>query len=176
MSDDCARGFPLDDAPARPALSARDLIKRYGLRPHPEGGHFREIHRSARGVGTPDGYPGPRSALTAIYFLLSAGEFSAFHRVRSEEVWVHLAGAPLELVLMNRAPRTHLLTPAGGEGMPLVVVPSHTLQAARTLGDWTLVTCLVAPGFDFADFEMPSRDDLLRGHPAHAEVVRRFTR
>lgn len=164
------------DLPAKSSLTARDVIKRYGLRPHPEGGHFREIHRSARDLGTLPGYGANRVALTAIYFLLAEGEFSALHRVRSEEVWVHLAGAPLELVLLDRVPRTHLLTRACGDGTPLVVVPGRKLQAARTLGEWTLVTCLVAPGFDFADFEMPTRDSLLCAHPSHADVVRRFTR
>jgi predicted cupin superfamily sugar epimerase len=164
------------EQPGKPILTAREVIKRYGLRRHPEGGHFREVHRSARKLGVPAGYPAERVALTAIYFLLSSGECSAFHRVRSEEVWVHLAGAPLELVLLDRAPRTHLLTPAGGDGTPLVVVAPGRLQAAHTMGEWTLVTCFVAPGFDFDDFEMPSRDTLLRAYPAHADVVRRFTR
>lgn len=152
------------------------MIKRYGLRPHPEGGHFREVYRSPRRFPGLPGFEGERCAVTAIYFLLSQGEFSAFHRVRSEEAWVHLAGAPLELVLLDRAPRTHLLTAAGGEGMPLVVVPSGRLQAARTTGDWTLVTCLVAPGFDFSDFELPSGEALVRSHPSQAALIRRFTR
>lgn len=162
--------------PAPPCLTPRELISRYGLRPHPEGGHYREVHRSAAPLGAPEGYPGPRVALTAIYFLLAEGEFSAFHRVRSEEVWVHLAGAPLELVVLEKAPRVHRLTPAGGEGTPLAVVPPRALQAARSLGAWTLSTCFVAPGFDFEDFELPSRDELLRAHRAHAALIRRFTR
>lgn len=156
--------------------TAAELVKRYGLRPHPEGGHYREVHRSKVSVGTPAGYPGDRTAFTAIYFLLAQGEFSALHRVRGEEVWVHLAGEPLELVVIQRAPRIHRLGPAVGGGTPLVVVPPAALQAARSAGDWTLVTCLVTPAFDFADFEMPPRQDLLRAYPAHADLVRRFTR
>lgn len=164
------------DLPQPVSLTAREVIRRYGLRPHPEGGHYREVHRSDQSLGQPPGYPGERIALTAIYFLLARGEFSAFHRVRGEEVWVHLAGSPLELVLLEKAPRTHRLAPAGGDGTPLVAVPPGTLQAAQPLGDWSLVTCLVAPGFDFSDFSMPERAQLLEAHPAHGEIIRRFTR
>jgi predicted cupin superfamily sugar epimerase len=156
--------------------TSSEVIRRYGLRPHPEGGHFREVYRSERSLGALPGYPGERSAITAIYFLLARGEFSAFHRIRGDEIWVHLAGAPLELVLLNKAPCAHRLAPAGRDGTPLVPVPSGVLQAARSLGDWTLVSCQVAPGFDFADFEMPSRQSLLRSYPDQADLVRRFTR
>jgi predicted cupin superfamily sugar epimerase len=162
--------------PKPPSLTAREFIRRYGLRPHPEGGHYREVHRSDRSLGAPPGYPGERVALTAIYFLLDRDEFSAFHRVQGEEVWIHLAGAPLELVILAKMPRTHRLAPAGGDGTPLVAVAPGALQAARPLDDWSLVTCLVAPGFDFADFEMPERAELLEAYPAHAELIRRFTR
>ena len=153
-----------------------EILRRFGLRPHPEGGHFREAYRSGASLGVPTGYPGERSALTVIYFLLARGDFSAFHRVRSDELWVHLAGAPLELVLLEKAPRTHRLAAAGGDGTPLVAVPGGILQAARTLGGWTLVTCAVAPGFEFSDFELPSREALLQTYPGHAGLIRRFTR
>jgi uncharacterized protein len=156
--------------------SAESLIEKYDLQRHPEGGWYRESYRSQLSVGQPAGYPGERSALTVIYFLLAEGDFSSFHRVRGEEVWVHLAGAPLELVLLDREPDRRLLTPAGGGGAPVVVVPPTMLQAARSLGDFTLVSCLVAPGFDFADFSMPPRAALLAGYPHHVELIERFTR
>ena len=146
-------------------MKTDELIEQYRLQPHPEGGWYREVHRSERSVGVPAGYPGERSALTIIYFLLAAGDFSAFHRVRSEEVWIHLAGAPLELVVLDDEPLIHLLARAGEAGEPLAVVPPDALQAARTLGAFTLVTCLVAPGFDFADFVIPSREELLPAIP-----------
>ena len=164
------------DLAESPTLSPREVILRYGLRPHPEGGHFREVYRSARRLSALPGDSRERAAVTAIYFLLSGGEFSAFHRVRSDELWIHLAGAPLELVLLEKGPRSHRLAPAGGKDTPLVAVPAGVLQAARSFGEWTLVTCVVAPGFDFADFEMPSQEDLLKIYPTHSDLIRRFTR
>lgn len=156
-------------------MTAVELIDLYRLQPHPEGGWYREVHRSGSPLGLLPGYPGERTALTAIYFLLAAGEFSAIHRVRSEEAWVHLAGALLELVLLEEEPRVIPLAPVG-YGEPLAVVPALVLQAARSLGEYTLVACLVAPGFDFADFELPSRAELENAFPRHADLVRRFTR
>jgi uncharacterized protein len=151
------------------------VIERYQLKPHPEGGWYREVHRSAHVLGSLAGYPGERAALTAIYFLLSAGDFSAFHRVRSEEAWVHLAGAPLELTLLGEEPRFLILSPAGC-GEPLHVVPPDMPQAARTLGTYTLAACLVAPGFDFSDFAILPRAELERDFPRHFDLVHRFTR
>jgi hypothetical protein len=152
------------------------VIARYHLTPHPEGGWFAEVHRSHRTIGTPAGYPGERVAVTAIYFLLREGEFSAFHSVAGEEIWIHLAGAPLELVLLDPAPRLLRLTRPGGDGEPLLAVPPGVLQAARSLGPYTLTSCLVAPGFDFDDFQMPRAAELLHDHPDSAELIRRFTR
>jgi len=157
-------------------MTVESLIEKYELQRHPEGGWYREIHRSALSIGRPAGYPGERTALTVIYFLLAEGDFSAFHRLRGEEVWIHLAGAPLELVLLDREPVLRLLTSAGGGGTPVAVVSPGLLQAARTFGDFSLVSCLVAPGFDFADFTIPSRELLLADYPEHAAVIERFTR
>lgn len=159
-----------------PATDASGLIAALGLVPHPEGGWYREVHRSATEVPAIPGYPGPRCAMTVIYFLLRSGEFSAFHRLRSEEAWVHLAGAPLEIVLFEEPPRRLAIGPADAAASPVAVVPPGTLQAARPLGPFSLAACLVAPGFEFADFEMPRRDDLLRRHPAHEALIRELTR
>jgi hypothetical protein len=154
----------------------RKIIAELQLAPHPEGGHYREVHRSPVVVGTPPDYPGARVALTAIYFLLQRGEFSAFHRVRSEEAWVHLAGSPLELLLLGCAAGVLHLTPAGGGGAPLQVVPPGCWQAAHSAGAWTLVSCLVAPGFEFADFELADRAMLLAEYPDHQDRICRFAR
>ncbi|HEY5513889.1 MAG TPA: cupin domain-containing protein [Geomonas sp.] len=152
------------------------LIARYHLKPHPEGGWYAEVHRSSKSIGTPAGYPGERVALTAIYFLLCEGEFSAFHSVAGEEIWIHLAGAPLELALLDPAPRRLRLSAPGEDGEPLLVVPPDVLQAARSLGPYTLTSCLVAPGFDFKDFQMPRAAELLEAYPESAELIRSFTR
>ena len=152
------------------------IIARYNLKPHPEGGWFAEIHRSNSSIGTPAGYPGERVALTAIYFLLCEGEFSAFHSVTSEEIWIHLAGAPLELVLLDPTPKVLRLSAPDGDGEPLLVVPPGVPQAARSLGSYTLTSCLVAPGFDFDDFRMPHAAELIEAYPESAILIKLFTR
>lgn len=153
-----------------------ELIERYQLKPHPEGGWYHERHRSQRNIGRPEGYSGHRSALTAIYFLLSEGDFSAFHTVRSEEVWVHLAGAPLELALLGDQEQRLRLASPDEKGEPLLVVPPDVLQAARSLGSFTFATCLVAPGFDFEDFRIPPRAELLARYPEASELILQYTR
>ena len=152
-------------------MTVEALIRHYQLAPHPEGGWYREVHRSPKLVHRGDGEPRP--GLTAILFLLPAGEISRWHRVSgADETWHHAGGDPLELLC---------LPPAGGElrrqrlaGVssallalepdarpePLAIVPDGWWQAARSVGAWSLVSCCVGPGFDFADFT------LLRSLPA----------
>ena len=157
-------------------MGPEEIIAGLQLEHHPEGGWFREVHRSSRLLPPIPGYPGERTAFTAIYFLLTKGDFSAFHRLRSEEVWIHLAGDPLELVLMGREVRRIALGPVTHGGDPVAVVPAGVLQAARSTGDYTLVACIVAPGFEYEDFTMPSREELLRDHPEQRELILEFTR
>jgi uncharacterized protein len=131
-----------------------------GLEPHPEGGWFAETWRSGTTVDLP-GYPAPRALGTAILFLLLPGEESAWHRVRSAELWFHHRGSALELILGGDgdAPgevSAHRLGPdvASGETPQLLVPPGHW-QGARPLGDEpVLVSCVVVPGFDFTDFTL----------------------
>jgi predicted cupin superfamily sugar epimerase len=157
---------------------AAELVELLGLAPHPEGGFFRETWRSPLALGSlPHG--APRSASTAIYFLLPAGSFSALHRVASDEVWHHYDGDPVELhVLEGRVHQTFVLGRDLAQGQrPQHVVPAGAWQAAVPLGTrWALCGCTVAPGFDFDDFEMPSREEMLRLLPDHAAVVKRLTR
>ncbi len=132
-------------------LSAGDIIRLLDLQPHPEGGHFRETFRDPRTDA--DG----RSASTAIYFLLKAGEVSRWHRVDAAEVWHWYAGAPLELSIAENDRIIAKLTLGSGLGdgqRPQAVVPARHWQSARSLGAWTLVGCTVAPGFDFSRFEL----------------------
>ena len=159
--------------------SAQSLIDLLHLAPHPEGGFFRETFRAPLTLaGLPHG--GRRSASTAIYFLLPAGAFSAFHRVRADEAWHFYDGDPLELhtLLADGTHRVELLGRDWDAGQrPQTVVPAGVWQAAAPRGEgFSLVGCTVAPGFDFADFEMPPRAELLAALPDHAEVIRRFSR
>jgi predicted cupin superfamily sugar epimerase len=132
------------------ALTAQDVIRLLDLAPHPEGGHFRETFRDAR-------VSAGRAASTAIYFLLTRGERSHWHRVDAVEVWHWYAGAPLALEIAPARGRIERLTLgadlAGGE-RPQAIVPAQAWQAAQSLGDWTLCGCTVAPGFDFSGFEL----------------------
>jgi predicted cupin superfamily sugar epimerase len=132
-------------------LSASDVIRLLDLKPHPEGGHFREMFRDARQVD------GGRAASTAIYFLLARGERSHWHRVDAVEIWHWHAGAPLELEIADesgRIERIRLGSDLAAGERPQGVVPALAWQAARSLGDWTLVGCTVAPGFEFSGFEL----------------------
>ena len=126
--------------------------------PHPEGGYYRETWRGPLGVEPVDGR-GARAALTSIYFLLPAGAISRWHRVRSDEVWHHTEGAPLELLLVppNEMRLERLrLGPLAPDQEPVRCVPATWWQAARSLGDYTLAGCTVGPGFEFSDFELLS--------------------
>lgn len=139
-------------------LRAAELVERLGLRPHPEGGFYREIFRSTRRVQPYDARP-PRTGLTLIYFLLVDGGHSRWHRVRSDEAWSWVEGDALELFRMDAGlaavARELLAAPAEGREAA-AVVRAGDWQAARTTGAYTLVTCAVGPGFDFADFAMLS--------------------
>jgi predicted cupin superfamily sugar epimerase len=129
--------------------SADEIIRLLGLAPHPEGGHFRETFRDAV-------VDGARAASTAIYFLLREGEVSRWHRVDAVEIWHWYAGAPLVLSIADDAGRRDVtlgINLDAGE-RPQAAVPAHAWQQAKSLGAWTLVGCTVAPGFEFAGFEM----------------------
>jgi predicted cupin superfamily sugar epimerase len=135
---------------------AAELILGLDLSPHPEGGYFREAHRSAASVDPRDGRT-ERSALTTIYFLLVAGEMSRWHRVASDEAWHFLEGDPLALHVADAGfdrVITRILGPHGDGAEPVHVVAAGSWQAARSAGGYTLVGCTVGPGFDFADFEL----------------------
>lgn len=142
---------------------AARIIQELGLQPHPEGGHYRETWRDPESVRA-----GGRSASTAIYYLLQAGELSHWHRVDAAEVWHWYAGAPLALTVSADGQRSerHVLGSDLAAGQrPQAVVPGRAWQSAESLGDWTLVGCTVAPGFDFAGFEM-APPDWKPGRPA----------
>lgn len=133
---------------------ANELLQSLAMRPHPEGGHYVEIYRSARRVEVLERKV-QRSAITSIYFLLAAGEYSRWHRVMSDEVWHYHEGDAIELVLFDQEGLRRIrLGPVSRETRPTVIVPAGTWQAARTTGAYTLGACTVGPGFDFADFSL----------------------
>ena len=147
---------------------AADRIRELGLTPHPEGGYYREVFRSAARVQPLDGRT-DRLALTTIYFLLAAGQVSRWHRVASDEVWHHYEGGPLELVVADAGfhdVSRRLLGPVGDNREPVRVVMAGEWQAARPTGAYTLVGCTVGPGFEFSDFQM------LDALPAEAAALR----
>jgi predicted cupin superfamily sugar epimerase len=157
--------------------AAERLVERLGLRPHPEGGLYREVFRSQELLELPRG---KRAALTAIHFVLPAGAFCAFHRVTSDEAWCHQGGDALELYVLSSAGELerHVLGPHLERGeQPLAIVPACAWQAAAVLGErFAWCACLVAPGFDFADFELAPRAELEARFPAQRDLIRRFTR
>lgn len=162
-------------------VTAEEVIERLGLVAHPEGGFYAETFRAeVLPVGLPG--RGERSASTAIYFLLRLQDFSALHVVRSDEVWHHYLGDALELHCFDRAGqlRQVRLGPSLADGeRPQHVVEHGELQAARVVAGphgFALCGCTVAPGFDFADFRMPPRAELLAQLPGHAALVTALTR
>jgi predicted cupin superfamily sugar epimerase len=142
--------MPADEGDAMTILSAADIIRLLDLGPHPEGGHYRQTFQDARRIGD-------RAASTAIYFLLARGERSHWHRIDSVEIWHYYAGAALTLDLQTSSGMIERLKLGpdiiAGE-RPQAAVPAHTWQAAQSTGEWTLVGCTVAPGFEFAGFEL----------------------
>lgn len=152
-----------------PGSRAVQLIRRLKLQPHPEGGFYREIHRAA---GTVPTARGERAAVTGIYFLLVRGQKSVFHRVRSDEIWHWYEGAALRLIDVDaklKKSTQYRLGPERGATRQVVTIAAHHWQAAESTGDYTLVGCTVAPGFDFSDFT------LLRDEPrTHSQLKKNF--
>jgi predicted cupin superfamily sugar epimerase len=164
--------------------NTRYWIEKLQLDPHPEGGCFRQTYRSEVVIARealPAGFSSARAVSTAIYFLLEGVNFSAFHRLRSDEVWHFYAGEPLLV---------HVIDPGGGyfrillghepeAGQVLQAVVRAGCWFASHVADWNsfaLVGCTVAPGFDFEDFEMGKREELVVRYPQHWELIERLTR
>jgi uncharacterized protein len=142
-------------ASPRDGLSAREVINLLGLAPHPEGGHYRETFRDERCDAN------GRASSSLIYFLLDAGEISAWHRVDAVEIWHWYAGGPLALTISTdgrEAASTRLGSDLTAGQAPQCVVPAHAWQRAESLGAWTLVGCTVAPAFEFSRFELAPPD------------------
>jgi predicted cupin superfamily sugar epimerase len=158
--------------------TAEQLAATLGLQPHPEGGWFRETYRAEETVETARG---ARAAETAILFLVTAASPSRFHRLASDELWIHQGGLPLELAILT--PAGELETRVLGPDLPRALVRAHTWQAARVAGGfdlppsqaWAFVSCVVSPGFDFVDFELADRAALQAAFPQHAGLIGQLT-
>ncbi len=153
--------------------TAASLIRRLQLIPHPEGGYYRETYRSDVTVHLPEIFSGPRSAATGIYYLLEKRDFSAFHRIKSDEMWHFYAGDPIRVHVLNQDAYECIEL---GTGLYQAVVPAGAWFAAESTGAFSLVGCTVAPGFDFADFEMADKGQLLQRYKEHADLIERLTR
>lgn len=177
-----AGGPAIADKPRAALAGPEAWIREYDLKPHPEGGHYRETYRASESIGAsalPARHGGARALSTAILFVLGPGEFSAFHRLKSDEIWHVHGGSGLLLQVLHPDGRH--------EEIRLGLTPGARVQAVVPAGAWFaaepaepdgcgFVGCTVAPGFDFADFELARRDDLVRHFPAHRACITRLTR
>ncbi|HNP96261.1 MAG TPA: cupin domain-containing protein [Cyclobacteriaceae bacterium] len=165
-------------------MTPLEIVDKLQLKPHPEGGFFREIYRS-EGIIPKDAlgtsFPGDRNYCTAIYFLLTHENFSAFHRIRQDELWHFYSGDPLQVHVIDKN-GLYVCHEVGSDistsQAPQLTVPAGCWFASgvKPGGKFSLVGCTVAPGFDFADFELANRSELLQSYPQHSDVIERFTR
>lgn len=164
--------------------SAEYWINKLGLEPHPEGGYFREVYRSEDTVGMaglPDRFDGDRSAATLIYYLLMNDEFSTLHRIKSDEIWVHIAGGNLDIhqIRSEGKYKRHQLGKDLDANQTLVCVIEQGTWFGASLPNentFCLCTCLVAPGFDFSDFEMGDPEQLKKAYPEHTTIINKLRR
>lgn len=174
------------NCPHQPPMNSRieELVHKLDLLPHPEGGFYKETYRSdgvipQKELG--DEFSGPRNYCTGIYFLLTEGNFSAFHKINQDEMWHFYEGDPLRVHMIDRT-GTYTFQDIGLDldagQLPQCTVPAGVWFASEVAnaGNYSLVGCTVSPGFDFDDFELPSRSKLIGLFPDHKEIISRLTR
>lgn len=160
--------------------SAEYWVDRLKLEPHPEGGFFKETYRSSL-ASKYEGFPESRNVSTGIYFLLMAGNFSGFHRIKSDEIWHFYAGDPISIYVIYENGEMEEISLGldldQGE-RPQAIVPANCWFASQVKDDgaYGLVGCTVAPGFDFQDFELAKRSELLEQFSQHSELILALTR
>lgn len=165
-------------------LSAATLIAKYDLLPHPEGGYYRQTYCSKESIPSsalPERFTGDRYFSTAIYFLLEQGNFSAFHRIKSDEVWHFYAGGDLNIFIIYPNGKLEILTlgnTATGDSFFQLVVPAGCWFASKPVNGvaFSFVGCTVSPGFDFADFELANSEELIKIYPEHKIIIERLCR
>ena len=157
-------------------------IKHFNLQPHPEGGWYAETYRSSDTTQQlPAGFTGPRNFSTAIYFLMPGSSFSAFHRIKSDELWHFYDGDMLEVIIITQQGAMEVIrlgrNTAAGEVYQAVVLKGQWFASRCSVKDgFSLVGCTVSPGFDFADFEMADRDILTQQYPQYGKDIMALTR
>lgn len=161
-------------------MTANDYILHLQLNPHPEGGFYKETYRCAEAIDF-TGFEGKRNISTAIYFLIEKGNFSALHRIKSDEVWHFYAGDALEVIEIDEV--GNLISTLVGNNITKGQLPQYMVKAGRWFGSrvaaggkFSLVGCTVSPGFDFKDFEMAGREALVAQFPEHATLITEMTR
>lgn len=165
-------------------MSIQQLVASLKLQPHPEGGFYREVYRAAEQIpasALPSQFGGSRSFSTSIYFLLTANNFSAFHRIASDEIWHFYSGDPLHVHVLDPQGHYQLIQLGNGENAIAnfqAVVPAGSWFASESKGTlgYSLVGCTVAPGFDFTDFELANAKILVQQYPAYADLIQRLCR
>lgn len=165
-------------------MSVETLVKQLELLPHPEGGFYKETYRSSLTLSReclPPGFEGERNIATGIYFLIEKGNFSALHKIKSDETWHFYAGDALEVIEISEK-GIATITPIGpgilnGETFQYTVKANTWFGSrVRAGGKFSLVGCTVYPGFDFSDFEMAGRQELIRRFPQHQSLITELTR
>ncbi len=154
-------------------MDAQHYIKTLSLLPHPEGGFYKETYRSLEKISLKHG---ERNYSTAIYFLLEKNNFSAFHKIKSDELWHFYSGDTLEVIEITSEGKLKITDLGPGNFQYCVPAGNWFGSRVKAGGNFSLVGCTVAPGFDFADFEMAERENLLKEFPEHADVIKELTR
>ena len=165
-------------------MNSSDYVKALALAPHPEGGYYRETYRSRELIpqaALPGYFNGARNYSTAIYFLLEAGDFSAFHRIKSDECWHFYAGGALVIHVIKEDGNYYSVTLGNNlherQHLQCVVPANHWFASEPAAGTtFSLVGCTVSPGFDFNDFEMAEAAVLCNQFPAHSSLIKKLTR
>lgn len=161
-----------------------NIIQKLNLKAHPEGGYFKEVYRSSGTINQDclgDAFLSERNYATSIYFLLTSDTFSAFHRIKQDEIWHFYKGSPIKLHMISEQGNYSNITIGNDLNTNQIlqfVVPAKYWFAAEVIGSntYSLLGCTVSPGFDFDDFELPSRANLISKFPQHAKLIERLTR
>lgn len=163
-------------------MKVEELVQHYHLQPHPEGGYYKETYRSEDKIGSNERvFPNGRNYSTAIYFLIEKNNFSAFHRIKSDEIWHFYEGDALEVIEIDT--KGNLIRTQVGRDLKNGQTFQYTVKAGHWFGSrvlsggvYSFVGCTVSPGFDFNDFELANRKELIELFPQHEKIISELTR